>query len=460
VGGSFNLLIKNLGGLIIMCGLYGFINYSDKEFKGLDAVVELLGKSSAVRGTDATGIAYNMDGKLHIDKDAKSAYQFKFDVPDSSKVVIGHTRKTTQGNQKKNYNNHPFRGKIGETNFALAHNGVIHNDLRLRNQLKLEKPKIETDSYVAVQLIEKHGTWGIDALKYAGEMVEGMFSFTLMDDQDNWYLVKNDSPLVMLHFPELGVYVYASTQTILFEAILYSSALSSEIISPFKTGVVSAVLLEPKAGDIWKINSKTGELEKSTFKPSDDRRYYGNGYGYNSCYWDDYDCGYGRVWDAKANTWKESSTSRKSTTTISTTSTTSTAASTTKKEKSKYDPAKEANRLTDKEYYDMLLQVAEGMGHDRKDIRILKNYGYGLDEIEQALFDRTLDLLLEEAKQVVGDKIDNLAGDTELDKGDIITEDGASVNQILNEVDETNKRAEAAIASATGISSSVVIEED
>jgi glucosamine 6-phosphate synthetase-like amidotransferase/phosphosugar isomerase protein len=78
-----------------MCGLFGFINYSGKEFKNLDSIIQLLGKSSAARGTDATGIAYNLDGKLNIDKDAKSAYQFKFDVPDTTKVVVGHTRKTT-----------------------------------------------------------------------------------------------------------------------------------------------------------------------------------------------------------------------------------------------------------------------------------------------------------------------------------------------------------------------------
>ncbi len=408
-----------------MCGLYGFVNYSGQEFKNLSSVVELLGKSAAVRGTDATGIAYNMDGKLHIDKDAKSAYQFKFEVPDDAKVVLGHTRKTTQGNQKKNYNNHPFRGKIGETQFALAHNGVIHNDLRLRNQLQIEKPKIETDSYIAVQLIEKFGTWGVDAMKYAGELVTGMFSFTLLDDQNNWYLVKNDSPLVILHFPELKVYAYASTQTILFEAILYSSALSSEVIKPFKTGVVSAELLEPKAGDIWKISAETGEIEKSTFTPIDDRIVsYG---GHNSYYWsggyDDYE------WDSRGG-WKGRGTG---TTAGTSTAKTSAAGGTTtaKKPQTTYDPAKEAaNRLTDKEYFDMLLQIAEGMGHAREDIRLLKNFGYSLDEIEQALFDRTLDLLLEEVKQVAGTSVDTLKGKTDIE-GDETSEDVSKVNQAL-----------------------------
>ena len=62
---------------------------------------------------------------------------------------------TTQGSEEKNYNNHPFLGQAGGRQFALAHNGVLHNDLMLRRSLKLPHTKIETDSYVAVQLIER-----------------------------------------------------------------------------------------------------------------------------------------------------------------------------------------------------------------------------------------------------------------------------------------------------------------
>ncbi|UQT46789.1 hypothetical protein M5E87_16235 [Flavonifractor plautii] len=37
----------------------------------------------------------------------------------------------------------------------MAHNGVLHNDGYLRRSLSLPKTKIETDSYIAVQLIEQ-----------------------------------------------------------------------------------------------------------------------------------------------------------------------------------------------------------------------------------------------------------------------------------------------------------------
>lgn len=65
-------------------------------------------------------------------------------------AVMGHTRHATQGTLKFNGNNHPFRGRCGNTDFALAHNGILCNDRELRKELKLPKTKIETDSYRSV----------------------------------------------------------------------------------------------------------------------------------------------------------------------------------------------------------------------------------------------------------------------------------------------------------------------
>ena len=62
---------------------------------------------------------------------------------------------TTQGRASRNRNNHPFFGEAGGELFALAHNGVLWNDDILRRSKHLPKTKIETDSYIAVQLIEQ-----------------------------------------------------------------------------------------------------------------------------------------------------------------------------------------------------------------------------------------------------------------------------------------------------------------
>ena len=92
-----------------MCGLYGFVSYG-KKLKDLAELTNALAEQSAVRGTDATGIAFcNLSG-VNILKDSKSAYRLNFKHSDDVISLIGHTRHSTQGSEKRNYNNHPFLG--------------------------------------------------------------------------------------------------------------------------------------------------------------------------------------------------------------------------------------------------------------------------------------------------------------------------------------------------------------
>ena len=63
-----------------MCGLYGVLSYGNKV-KDMAEITEALAVESAVRGTDATGIAYNKNGKLTVFKKSKSAYEMSFSVP-------------------------------------------------------------------------------------------------------------------------------------------------------------------------------------------------------------------------------------------------------------------------------------------------------------------------------------------------------------------------------------------
>ena len=100
---------------------------------------------------------------------------------------MGHTRLTTQGDQKHNQNNHPFSGNVG-TDFALAHNGTIYNDTLLREERQLPDISIETDSYIAVQLIESKHELTFDSLRYMAEQVRGSFTFTFLDEENNLYL--------------------------------------------------------------------------------------------------------------------------------------------------------------------------------------------------------------------------------------------------------------------------------
>ena len=98
-------------------------------------------------------------------KKAKPAHVLRFRIPLETSVVMGHTRYATQGDAKKAYNAHPFQGQIGGKKFALAHNGVLLNDRILHKTENLPKTHIGTDSYVAVQLLEKQNALNFNSLR-------------------------------------------------------------------------------------------------------------------------------------------------------------------------------------------------------------------------------------------------------------------------------------------------------
>lgn len=224
-----------------MCGLFGFSRYG-APIKHLSDLTNALAEQSAVRGTDATGVAFNEE-KLKIVKEGKSAYEMDFKHSDDTLALMGHTRHATQGNEKKNFNNHPFPGKVNGLHFALAHNGVLSNDDILRRTLNLPKTKIETDSYIAAQLLMSQNKLSFESLCYMAEQVHGSFAFSVLDGKNHLYLVKGDSPLHLLHFPKSQIYVYASTETILFKALVDTS-----------------LFQELKKGDYEEISVCSGEI--------------------------------------------------------------------------------------------------------------------------------------------------------------------------------------------------------
>lgn len=247
-----------------MCGLYGFSSYNDQPIKDISKLTNSLARQSAIRGTDATGIAYCRSGYVHIQKEAQDANKLEFKHDDDVKVLIGHTRHSTQGSEKKNYNNHPFLGKTKTAKFALAHNGVLFNDDGLKTKYRLPKTKIETDSYVAVQMIEYKHKLDADSIKFMAEEMEGSFAFSILDDKNNLYLIKGDNPISIIHFPRLKLYVYASTDEILYRALINTS-----LLSEIKRKDYEEIVLEE--GDILKI-SPDGTLEKSVYNY---HHYYG-----------------------------------------------------------------------------------------------------------------------------------------------------------------------------------------
>ena len=255
-----------------MCGLYGFFNYGG-AIKNLSLLTNSLAEQAAVRGTDAAGIAYNDKNKLVIHKEPKASYSINFKHPDNTVCVTGHTRHATQGDKKHNYNNHPFGGSCKNLRFALCHNGVLTNDTALKEEYRLPKTKVATDSYIAVQLLEKKKQLNCETIKSMSEAVHGSFAFTILDSDNTLWLVRGDSPLSLIHLPKYKLYVYAST-----DGILYKALVDTKLFNEIKTGNFEEITVNE--GDILSI-FPDGTVAKESFDYMD-YSYYGN------CNWWDY----------------------------------------------------------------------------------------------------------------------------------------------------------------------------
>lgn len=230
-----------------MCSLFGIIDYGNILTPcAKNRILTILSRECEIRGTDATGIAYNYRNRIHVYKRPVAARKMRFRIPNGVNVVMGHTRMATQGDAKVNRNNHPWATK----NFALAHNGVLWNDGILREAEELPYTLIETDSYVAVQLLEKQKPLNFDAIRAMAEKVQGSFVFTILSRDNNMYFVCGNNPLSLFCYD--GFYLYASTVEILLKAEL-------------RLGLKHSELIQPEEGDILKIN-KHGRCSWSHFK--------------------------------------------------------------------------------------------------------------------------------------------------------------------------------------------------
>lgn len=255
-----------------MCSLFGWLDYQGIiPHKVLRKLTQALANAAEERGTDAAGISYINNGKVVIYKRPKPAHKLHFNPPEGTIAVMGHTRMATQGDKSQNFNNHPFLGHA-DMDFAFAHNGVFWNDHELRKNGVIPDTHIETDSYIGVQLIESQQKLDFDSLKYMAETVQGNFTFTVLDEHNNLYIVKGSNPMCLLHFPVLGLYVYASTESIMKKALkqvgLHKFAMER---------------VDTDEGDILRID-KNGDITRSEFEPKLYRSKYMSWYDDSSYY--------------------------------------------------------------------------------------------------------------------------------------------------------------------------------
>ena len=136
----------------------------------------------------------------------------------------------------------------------------------------LPMTSVETDSYVAVQLLEKNKTLDFDSLQAMAEKVEGSFVFTVLDKDDAIWFVVGDNPLCIMFYD--GYLLYASTQEILCKTI-----------KKLKLNTPSDIL-EPKEGEILKID-RAGHITTGSFMPKNSYEHWWRRYPYYCSYYED-----------------------------------------------------------------------------------------------------------------------------------------------------------------------------
>ncbi len=186
-----------------MCGIVGYVGYDEATPMLLHGLEKL-----EYRGYDSAGVAVYSEGKLKVVK-KKGRLKNLSDILDGGKKLlgktgIGHTRWATHG-KPSDINSHPHMSDSGK--FAVVHNGIIENYLRLRNDLIQKGKKFisETDTEVVAQLIDYlyEGNF-LDAVIKATSMLEGSYALGVVcsDFPEEVIAVRKDNPLIIGYGPK------------------------------------------------------------------------------------------------------------------------------------------------------------------------------------------------------------------------------------------------------------------
>lgn len=181
-----------------MCGIVGFVG------KAQAAPILLNGLSKLeYRGYDSAGIVVVENGGLNIQK-TKGRIQALCDKIGGAENVkgtigIGHTRWATHG-EPSDVNSHPHISNSGK--FAVVHNGIIENYIRLRNELTEKGYKFlsQTDTEVVAHLMDMYYDGDlVDAVIKTLSRLEGSYALGIVcaDEPDRFVAVRQASPLIV-----------------------------------------------------------------------------------------------------------------------------------------------------------------------------------------------------------------------------------------------------------------------
>ena len=184
-----------------MCGIIGVVA-SDKT-----NISEILKRSLAwltYRGYDSCGIAVKIGNEIKIDKHQGTVEQLKLGIDSKSRAGIGHTRWATHGRPTEQ-NAHPHISCSHE--IAVVHNGIISNYLQIKEKLKKNGHKFnsETDTEVIPHLIEQElevrarGSANfLSAFAATLKELEGTYAIAVLwSQEEKIYAARKTSPLLI-----------------------------------------------------------------------------------------------------------------------------------------------------------------------------------------------------------------------------------------------------------------------
>jgi glucosamine--fructose-6-phosphate aminotransferase (isomerizing) len=175
-----------------MCGIFAIVEGDNAQKKALAGIKQL-----DYRGYDSWGLAVVSNETIELQKMVGL-------VPDSiqmstGRAALAHTRWATHGGVTR-ANAHPHLSSDGT--FALAHNGIVENDQKLREVLTSEGTTFDsqTDSEVIVKWMEKFmkkgDNWRQAFEKIAG-LIEGRNAIAVLHVSGELMAFRQGSPLVM-----------------------------------------------------------------------------------------------------------------------------------------------------------------------------------------------------------------------------------------------------------------------
>ena len=135
-----------------MCGIVGYVG----EGEALPVLVEGI-RLLSYRGYDSAGVAVARDGTIRVEKD-KGRIEDLAPTWNRETLVgttgLGHTRWATHGRPNR-VNAHPQTDVTGDV--AVVHNGVLENDIALREELEAQGVvfRSETDTEVVANLFAR-----------------------------------------------------------------------------------------------------------------------------------------------------------------------------------------------------------------------------------------------------------------------------------------------------------------